>query len=118
MAKNKMWERCQPKGTQLYYVPRRMKVVRVVECTGLEIRCGVMRHRGFESHPPAKYKKDIRKGVLFYFVDSILKRNFYWGAKAGFVRVYNQPPLVNSSALLVTATGSMWVLTLSGCADV
>src|SRR3989338_4853859 len=25
--------------------------VRVVECTGLEIRCGVMRHRGFESHP-------------------------------------------------------------------
>jgi hypothetical protein len=40
------------------------------------------------------------------------------GAKAGLVRVYNQPPLVNSSALLVTATGSMWVLTLSGCADV
>jgi hypothetical protein len=51
-------------------------------------------------------------------VDSISKRNFYWGAKAGLVRVYNQPPLVNSSALLVAATGSMWVLTLSGCADI
>ena len=63
------------------YVPRRMKVVKLVECTGLEIRCGVMRHHGCESHSPAKYKKDIRKGVLFYFVDSILKRNFYWGRK-------------------------------------
>jgi len=25
-------------------------------------------------------------------VDSISKRNFFWGAKAGLVRVYNQPP--------------------------
>ena len=28
----------------------------MVECTGLEIRCGVMRHRGFESHPLRQYK--------------------------------------------------------------
>lgn len=36
MVKNNMGEVAAQIETQLNYVPRRMKVVRVVECTGLD----------------------------------------------------------------------------------